>query len=228
MSFNLSQRAPANVPPYKITASGYAFEHVILIPNVDPSVVVEIPADNNQYAISAVYLGYHSRSPDKKTPQTISWEVDGSYGYFSPGKEAAAEAVFASTLNTTRTSSDHVAKVTVGTIDGQKISGPRFKVVPGVPDDIKVDADGTATIAGRGAIDLTVKVKDKHNNKIADGTEVKISADFDLVIEGNGLTANGEATFKIKGYHTSGDKNLTIVAGNVEHSHTINIIPVEL
>ncbi|WP_323816594.1 hypothetical protein [Cellvibrio sp. NN19] len=206
----------------------YAFEHVILVPNVDPSVVVEIPADNNQFAISAIYLGYHSRSTENQTAQTISWEVDGTYGYFSPSREAAAEAVFATTLNTTRTSSDQVANVTVRTVDGQKISGPRFKVVPGVPDEIKVDIEGEATIAGRGAIELTVKVKDKHNNKIADGTEVAISADSDLVIEGNGLTVNGETKFTIKGYHTSGGKNLTIVAGNVEYSHTINIIPVDL
>lgn len=206
----------------------YAFEHLVLVPNIDPSVVVKIPADNNQFAMSAIYLGYHSRSADKKTPQSITWEVDGSFGHFSPSKESAAEAVFASTLNTTRTSTDHVTKVTLRTIDGQEIAGPRFKVVPGVPDEITVETEGEATIAARGEITLTVTVKDKHNNKIADGTEVKVSADSDLVIEGNGLTADGETQFKIKGYHTSGDKNLKIVAGQKEYSHTLNITPLDL
>jgi hypothetical protein len=98
----------------------------------------------------------------------------------------------------------------------------QYMVCPGPPATIELPATNAATCAS--ATNFTVKVRDANSLSVLDGTTVSFSAAPFGTITGTVETNGGEATASLQiPVKTSGSITLTVQAGSVTQTATINV-----
>jgi hypothetical protein len=208
---------------------GYAFEHVILTPNLEGVKEITVTADEPELAFNMMFVGYSSRDVSEQELKKVQWEIDGNFGYFSPAVQSGQQGSFSTVLNTTTfAGSEGYLYYRPNGSHGDRIKGPKIKVIAGKPASIDINVLGTTAIGGIGEIIADITVKDHTTQKVEDGTSVGILYSDDLDVEYIGSTLNGKVRAHLKGGNKAGVINLNIYSGSVQATKTITVDDVDL
>ncbi|WP_218224406.1 hypothetical protein [Pseudomonas sp. PIC25] len=207
----------------------WAFEHMLVIPlPLSNGGTVKITADTAAEGFQSIE-GLVLRPEDKEAerPYTMSWSVQGNGSLTSTG-ETNTSGYFFTALKLPTTAKQRVS-VTAHFREPYdlKVQSATYEIIPGKPYEITHTSSGKTVIGGLGGVEMTLTVKDRYGNLVADGTPIGVNA-TDMRIEGGLATVNGKITIRAIGDNSPGTKTLTVTAGDVQQSIPVTVEDVAL
>ena len=202
---------------------------VLLISPAGADEIVEVSADDREQVITAFIVD--PRPDAKRGEYMVQWQAVGSGAVVEPpgGNDVGPEQIFDALLSMPTTSGATVqvsARVTQNTGETQEARTPTFLIAPGEPASIDWVATGDTAIGGVGGITATAVVRDQFGNLVPD-TAVAVYAE-DMEVNASSVTdENGELTLQLLGGATSGNKDITLVAGDVEVVNTVEVHAID-
>src|SRR5690554_1183265 len=160
----------------------YAFSALTMFPGRNNALgaevnVIEISADDvaqGPQVISAFITG----AAGSKNPETqvLKWSVLGE-GTLTPAISESSQGIFGTSLYLPITAGKTAAAYAFFDAAANKFYTPTFKTIPGAPYSIQVlHKTGNTVLGGLGEVSLTLMVRDRFGNPVADGTKVAVVA----------------------------------------------------
>ncbi|WP_299941182.1 hypothetical protein [uncultured Microbulbifer sp.] len=218
----------------------YAFEYLILdtqLAEYNPASgeTLYVSADDPVVPLQAFVLGFANRDQDlkDKNPARIRWEKTGSGSFTDTAVETDTDlGVFFNEITLPPTTGA-TAQVRAILNDARDLPAelPPFVVVPGVPAQANssINVSGDVHIAKASSATVSVTIRDKNNNLVADGTGVSFLVDGALeLVSSEGATTNGVATAVITGSDYVGDAAIQVVAGDATLTHPVEVKPLNV
>jgi hypothetical protein len=210
----------------------YAFEHLAVfspeeIDDKEYADTVYISADDPHLNISALLVGFADRDPAIKTPQTVTWQVDG-VGTMSPASITnITDGLFNSEL--VMPAIKGAETTPFATLNGTKGYFHRIEVISGKPANITLSTTGQSFVQGFGSTIVTAVVKDAHGNLVEDSTSVTFRTTGDGFVQTfKGFTKDGVATATVKGGYSSGSGIVIAEVGSVSATTSYNIASINV
>lgn len=216
----------------------YAFEYLALDAlqdvgdRMDEQGMLHLSADDPVLDLQAILFGYASRDAALKTEKRVYWFANGNGTMFPPVVQDSEQGVFNSTL-TMPTWAGARVKVKARLDSGEEMTDVDFGelvVDPGVPAAIAVTTNGEPSVAGHGAMNVVISVRDAHDNSVKDGTAVAVSVAGDAVLDSDAYaTVGGSVSVVVRGGESSSATNvLTVRAGEVEQQLNFAVHPFNI
>ncbi|WP_070884417.1 Ig-like domain-containing protein [Pseudomonas argentinensis] len=176
-----------------------------------------LSADDPQLNLKATLLGYSSRDPDRKKPVTIRWSLQGAGTLANASQTSTDFGVFDNTLSMP-TQKGASTKIFVEMLDnpGSKTSWKTVQVTAGEPNRIVASLTGQVEALEQGQARIDVKVYDKYNNLVEDGTPVAFEmADSTRIVERQLETVDGKAFIVVTGGELDTSSTKAVITSGV-------------
>ncbi len=209
----------------------FAFGAVSLLPEKNKRLneqdnTIEVSADHASEGPLAINAFIAGKTKPNNESQRMVWRVEGNANLDNTVTENS-EGIHAVSLTLPTVSQQSVAVMTRFDTEENGFFTPIFKIIPGVPYRIDVQQEGKTVVGGLGEIKLKIKVWDKFNNLVQDGTKVNVEL-AGVKIEGSALTVNGEASLSLIGDDESGSFEAIVSAGYVKKNVPVTVHDIQL
>ena len=181
-----------------------------------------VTADDPVVPLGAAVTGQYW--DELEEPRTLKWTVEGD-GALDITVDRGKKNSFSNVL---RMEAAAGARAKVSAILGAGIeeSFDEVVVIPGQPYRAIINFDGEAYNNGVGAVDVIVRVFDKNNNPVIDGTTVDFSvSESARIIDESPVTSDGYATSRVIGNGRAGKATLNFTAHSINEQIELDIVP---
>jgi hypothetical protein len=206
----------------------WAFDQMLVIPAATAGgEIIKISADDAFAGTELVEGLILTKREGTSEPAAVDWSVSGNatLGRYTETNTSGYFQTFLKLPTTVGATATVKAKFRKPSM--LEVNSATYEVIPGKPHRISYQATGKTTISELGGVELDIRVFDRFNNKVADGTLIDIQAE-DMVLSGSQETLDGKIRVTLKGKDVPGDKQVSISAGGVAENTTVRVHDVQL